>query len=189
MNTSPTNRFGRRGGRGIRPWLLIPKVIAVAIYVGTLTAACAIWLAGDFNSLDKSDPQRMWMINLMRLLFVYVAVPALLLAIALGVALLMQMPRVLIRLRWLQVKLVLLAVLVPAAHLFISSRLKLLRDALDAGHANDAAARQFGIGLIATLIGTILVVILGRLKPRLGQNWARSYSASPSTIEIARDDS
>lgn len=182
MTSGPTNRFGRRGGRGWRPWLLLPKVIAVGIYIGALASACVIWHSADFESLDAADPRRGWMIAQMRLLMVYLAVPALLAAMLLGIGLLMQMPRVLLRLRWLQVKLILLAVVIPTAHLFVSSRLRLVREALAQGRTDDVAAAQFGVGLILTLLGSILIVILARLKPRLGQNWARAYTADAASI-------
>ena len=39
MSSPPyTNIFGRKPGRGVRPWLLIPKVIAVATFVGGYVA-------------------------------------------------------------------------------------------------------------------------------------------------------
>ncbi len=33
------NQFGRKGGRGLRPWLLLPKMLAVGLYLGGLAAA------------------------------------------------------------------------------------------------------------------------------------------------------
>lgn len=88
----------------------------------------------------------------------------------LGVALLMQHPRQFLRLRWLMVKLIALAGLIPAAHLWSSTRLHLLR--LGAG---PDVARQFFWGLVVIFIASSGIVILARLKPRLGQNWARDF--------------
>lgn len=172
------NRYGRRPGRGWRPWLLLPKVMAVALYVGGLAAAAVIWFSSGFSSMAKGDPQRLWVIETIGRLMVWLVVPSLVLTLALGVALFLQFPRQFIRMRWLVVKLVSLAVLIPGAHLFLSSRLGLLREAFLQQTTNDWAASQFGWGLVATLVGSLWVVLLGRLKPRLGQNWARSYTAS-----------
>src|SRR5580765_4569297 len=78
------NRYGRKGGRGIRPWLLIPKIIAVIVYVGGL--------ASDFTSLDLADPRRQLVLHQVSRLMVFLVVPALLLALVMGFALLMQFP-------------------------------------------------------------------------------------------------
>lgn len=178
MAESLPNRYGRRPGRGWRPWLLLPKVMAVQLYIGGLAAAITVWFGSGFSGLDKADPQRLWTINVVSRLMVWLVVPALLLALALGAGLFLQHPRQFIRMRWLLVKLASLAVLIPSAHLFLSSRLALLREAFMHQATDDRAASQFGWGLVAVLIGSLWVVVLGRLKPRLGQNWARAYAAA-----------
>jgi hypothetical protein len=178
METSYVNRFGRRQGRGIRPWLLLPKVVAVGLYLGGLGAALVVWLTGDLASLDKGDPRRVWIINEVAGLMVWLVVPSVHCAMVLGVGLLLQHARQLLRMRWLVVKLASLAVLLPAAHWFCASRLASLRQAATAHTANDGAAAQFAWGSVLALAGSLWIVVLGRLKPRLGQNWARSYHAS-----------
>lgn len=174
------NQFGRRPGRGIRPWLLIPKVIAVALYIGGLGAVLVFWLTSNFSTLGKQDPQRLFILNQINHLMVYLVVPSFLLAMVSGILLLLQHPRQFIRMRWLQVKLLALAILIPSAHSFCSSRMALLRSAYNGHTVNDTAARQFTWGLCLTLLGSITIVILGRLKPRLGQNWANAYRPSSS---------
>jgi uncharacterized membrane protein len=172
------NRHGRRGGRGWRPWALLPKVCLVGLFAGGLAAAALIWLAGDFAALAPDDPRRAWLIEAVALLMRWLVVPALVGAMLLGVLLLLQHPRVLLKLRWLQVKLVLVAVLVPAAHLYCASRLAVLREAVLHEAAADAAARQLSLALLLSLAGALLIIILARHKPRLGQNWARAYPAA-----------
>jgi hypothetical protein len=164
--------------------LLLPKVIAVGFYIGGLATANVIWFGSGFSGLDKGDPQRLWIINLVGRLMLWLVVPSLLLALVLGVGLFLQFPRQFIRMRWLVVKLASLAVLIPSAHLFLSSRLLLLREAFVHHTTQEQAASQFGWGLVLTLIGSLWVVVLGRLKPRLGQNWARTYAATvkPGTL-------
>ncbi|HEY7087424.1 MAG TPA: hypothetical protein VH518_04995 [Tepidisphaeraceae bacterium] len=172
------NIYGRKGGRGIRPWLLLPKVIAVAIYVGGLTGVLGLWLASDFTSLELNDPRRALVLDQVSRLMVFLVVPALLVAIIFGIALLLQHPKQLLRMRWLQVKLIGLAILIPSSHFYCRARFTLLRQATDHTQS-DEWARQLTLGLLVALLGSICVVILGRLKPRLGQNPARAGSPLP----------
>ena len=172
MSFRYTNRFGRRGGRGIRPWLLLPKVIAVAIYIGGLAAVLGLWLSSGFTSLDLSDPRRALILDQVGRLMVFLVVPALLAAMVLGVALLLQHPRVFLRTRWLQVKLITLAILIPSGHFYCRSRVILLRQATDQA-SSDSTVRQLTLALAAVLAASIGVVVVGRLKPRFGQSHTR----------------
>lgn len=172
MSLSVPNRFGRKPGRGIRSWLLLPKVIAACFYLGGLAAAAVVWLSSRIGQMGLDDPRRRVVINLAGDLFRFLVVPAILAAMGFGMMLFLQHPRQFIRMRWLVVKLIGLAILIPSAHFFLSSRMALLRRPANAG-----AAAQFGWGLIVVIAASIGIVILGRLKPRLGQNWAKVHSA------------
>jgi hypothetical protein len=180
------NRFGRNGGRGVRPWLLIPKIIGVAIYVGGLATVLGLWILSDFRSLELLDPRRRLVIDLVSRLMIFVVVPGLLVALIFGIALLLQLPRQFLRMRWLQVKLISLAVLIPAGHLFCSSRLAMLRDATDRT-MSESLARQFTLGLALSLAGSIWVMILGRLKPRLGMGYQNFHQGLPPPDAGASD--
>jgi uncharacterized membrane protein len=183
--TTYTNRYGRRQTRGVRPWLLLPKVIAVAVYLGGLASATVLWWVSDLGGAHMTQPQRLLVLGQVRALFTCLLVPALLTAIVLGIALLLQHPRVLLRQRWLIVKLIWLAVLVPAAHLYLSSRVTLLRRAITAGETPDPAdIAQVQWGLALAFVGFVIVAALARLKPRLRQNWARGYPAKRSSSEL-----
>lgn len=160
MTGGYVNRFGRRPGRGIRPWLLLPKVIAAGLYLGGLAALLVVWTAGCAPDLP----------GIGRLLAVRLIVPAAAAANVLGMALLLQHPRIFLRMRWMQVKLLSVAVLMPASHLFLASRLALMRDAGGTPDGAPGAASQFAWGLALALAGSIWVIVLGRLKPRLGRN-------------------
>lgn len=168
MPSTPPNRFGRRGGRGLRPWLLLPKVVAVAFYLGALAAALVVCIGGA--SLSPADPRYRWTLETLGVLFRYLIVPALVMSLAFGVALLLQHPREFLRMRWLLAKLTSIAIVVPAGHLYLSSRLHMARQADAPGVMN-----RFTIGLLIVLLSSVLIALVGRHKPRLGQNWARSY--------------
>ncbi|MCY2951306.1 MAG: hypothetical protein NTU53_04925 [Planctomycetota bacterium] len=178
MPPTPTNRFGRRPGRGRRPFILLPKLIALALFVGSLASLLIIWFGSAFTSLPPADPRRLLLLRLISLLVRFLTIPALLAALLFGLALFLQHPRQFIRMRWLIVKLATLAILMPAAHLFLYTRMELLRDAFAHHTTNPPAESQFAYGFATVLAISIFVVILGRLKPRLGQNWAQSYAAS-----------
>jgi hypothetical protein len=150
------NVYGRRGGRGLRPWLLIPKVIAVAMLLGGL-AAVLVTLSGGG---DVASVQR---------LFLLLVIPGSTLAILLGVALTLDAGwRVMLRQRWLVAKLVIGALGLPAVHVWA----KLSLDAWEAG--NHAAADRLLAASAAALVVTLALLILGRLKPRLGRPAAQA---------------
>jgi uncharacterized membrane protein len=164
-----TNVHGRKPGRGIRPWLIAAKVIAVALYVGGLASVTFIWLTSDYNALPPDDPRRQWLLNLVGRMMVYFVVPALLVAMLLGVLLLLQHPRVFLRMRWLQVKLILLLILIPAGHFWCRARVRELRNLHAPPKVHHLAARGLSWGLVGTLVGSVVVVVIGRTKPRLAQ--------------------
>ncbi len=169
------NAYGRVGGRGLRPWLLLPKVFAVGVYFGALVATTVIW----FVQVNAPSMMRLTPgggIEQVSFMFRFVIVPALLGTAAMGVMLFIQHPRVFSRLRWWQVKAGMLVLGVPTAHFFVSSRLAALRQAELAHTPNPHAQWQFSAGLLVLIAASMCIIALGRLKPRLGQNWARVYS-------------
>lgn len=177
------NVHGRKGGRGLRPWLLIPKLIAVAGYFGGL-AALAVLAA----VLCEADPATAGgLVKGMLAVFWFVLAPAALVASLLGLGLLALHGRVLLAMRWLQVKLGLLVAALPVIHFVVLERLErvarlagpLVRDSLAYGPFDAAGMRSAASDLLfATLavMGLLAGVIwLGRHKPRLGQNPAAAY--------------
>jgi uncharacterized membrane protein len=187
MRTVYSNQHGRRPTRGIRPWLLIPKVMCVALFLGSLAAANFIWFTSRWTELDAADGHRLWTVNLIGSMMRFLTVPALLLAIGFGFALLLQHPRTFLRLRWLQLKLACVLVAIPASHFFLSSRLALLRAAAETAHDDRAAAVQFGCGLAISCIAFAGIVVLARLKPRLAQNWARAFPGNSTSSKLRSD--
>lgn len=177
------NQFGRKGGRGIRPWLLIPKILGVMVYVGGLATVLGLWIASDFRSLELTDPRRQLVLDQVSRLMVFLVVPALIVALLMGFALLMQFPKMFIRTRWWQVKFLALALVIPAAHFYCRAKFTGMRSAIDKT-TSDALAADFTWGMTAALIGSAGVVILSRLKPRLGQSPVNAVvtEVTPSVI-------
>lgn len=171
------NVHGRKPGRGLRPWLLVPKVAAVGVLIGSLAASVVIaqFVAARMAAgVETTLP--MWSVDLLRAVFVQLVVPATAAAIVLGVGLLlMHGPRLMLRQRWLQVKLTLLAVAAPVGHGTMVALLEHVRDAAEAGSTDTATLHRFSIMASLVLAGVIVLTALGRHKPRLGQNWARTH--------------
>jgi len=147
------NRFGRKPGRGIRPYLLIPKLLCVATYFGGLVSAGAIaWAQTPAEAvalLERADLAG-WLCA--------------------KVALLVQHGRVLLRMRWLRVKLVTLAIAVPLLHWVVSGRLAAARELGPAADPETLARayNQFRLALAGAIVVSAWVVFLGRHKPRFG---------------------
>lgn len=169
--TGKKNIHGRRPGRGIRPWLLIPKVLAVAALFGGFLSAAVI--------LHTSDPEtpEQWtqLIETISHLFTRLIVPAVLCVIVFGLALLLQHPRVFLTRRWVQVKLLLLLIALPPLHLTARGLLGQARQALENGQLDRTTEFMgwFTLTVDFAVVAVAVVVFLGRYKPRLGQ-WPRS---------------
>jgi uncharacterized membrane protein len=172
------NIHGRRPGRGIRPWLLIPKVLAVASLLGGFVSAATI-----LHTADPQTPQQ-WtqLIQTVSHLFTRLIVPAVLIVIVLGLALLLQHPRVFLTRRWLQLKLLLLAVALPPLHLTARGMLNQARQALASGQMELTAEHmgRFTMVLDLAVAAVTAVVCIGRLKPRLGQKPKPRKQRQPS---------
>ena|SRR5688500_6994240 len=156
--------------RRLRSWLIVAKVIAVALYVGGLAAVTFIWVGSNYNAIPPGDPRRQWLLALVGRIMVFFVIPLLIVAMVLGVSLLLRHPREFLQMRWLHVKLVLLLLLVPAGHFWCRAQSLKLRDAAATVETQAAAARALSYGLVGTLLGSLAVVVLGRRKPRFGQS-------------------
>lgn len=178
--TSPTEKRNvRKPGRGLRPYLLIPKVISVCVYFGASVSAAVLWhVFVGCRNIDGIDAAMLsHQIESVKLLIVFVAVPALLLALILGVFLILQHPKAMLKMRWVRLKLLLLFFGIPVFHVFMASRLHHFREQLESGIINISLRNQLNIGFTLLLIWSAVLIWLGRHKPRLWQNWAKSFQA------------
>ncbi len=164
------NIHGRKGGRGVRPWLLIPKVLCLAIFVGAYVAAAVLWF---YYRLGYSDGA-VWPVRAVSVVFRIVIVPSLFATLFFGLLLLAQHPKEFIKRRWLQAKLAIVVVL-PTIHWVARQTFQRIKAVvLDASWQGataeiEAECARFSACLILGLSGAVLLVLLGRLKPRLGQ--------------------
>lgn len=170
------NVHGRRWGRGIRPYLLTAKIVGVAMFFGGLVSVLVLVLLperpiGEAGWLQLSDQ--------VRRAHVWVIIPGLVVAMAAGLLLLASIWRALIRMRWFQVKLALVVVCVPTLHLVMSSRSLALRSAISEHEPACEYERLCGqliAGTLAALVFALAVMVLGRVKPRLGQDYGRTFA-------------
>jgi uncharacterized membrane protein len=165
------NIHGRKGGRGIRPWLLIPKYLCVSVYLGSLVVIAALLGLGGGPMLDVDLA--------VRVIAVFVTIPAGLMSAAFGVLLLLQHPQAFLRMRWMQAKLLVVFLVLPGLELFgiwYYRGLVASHDTWENGQLSyfiwrdgDHELRWVLAIVLATIGVAISAIILGRLKPRLGQ--------------------
>lgn len=163
MATYQTTPPVRRGGRGLRPWLLLPKFICVCVAFGALVTGLVLWVA---ETASRSNG----LLEIEHRIFGHVMVPAIIGALFFGLLLFLQHPRGFSRLRWLQIKLAVVVIFLPVIHVWVSSQLVAL--GYPEGKGDGATLVTW---LYIAVITLVLLMILGRQKPRLGQNWARDF--------------
>lgn len=89
------NRHGRKPGRGLRPWLLIPKILSVAVVLGAFVAVAVLMHTRTAQNLE----QWIALIDMVITLFRYVIVPGVISILLFGLLLLIQHRRVFLRMR------------------------------------------------------------------------------------------
>lgn len=163
------NIHGRTGGRGLRPWLLIPKYLCVSFILGGLLAILVLCLTAW--SFPAQTDQRTTAWRLIAPIFWVQVVPATALAILLGVALLALHFTAFIRMRWLLLKIPAVVLVVPLSHWYFSNSVAAYRTA-------GLSPALLALPLALSLIAFIGIATLGRLKPRLGQKYAPAPQAT-----------
>lgn len=161
------NKHGRRPGRGLRPWLLIPKVLCVAaLFGGFLAASVLLHTHHPTTHAQWAD-----LIESVSTLFLRLIVPAVFCVVILGVLLLVQHWRVFLAMRWVRLKLMLLLLALPPLHLTGRWLIGEARLALAEGDLDRVAELMGRFTLTADLaiVALAVVMVIGRHKPRLGQ--------------------
>jgi uncharacterized membrane protein len=176
------NIHGRRPGRGVRPYLLVLKLFVIAVYVGTLTAVLAlVFLHG------RPTDARLWEFEMSILERAYrlLVIPSICVTLLMGLLLWSSHARAFLRMRWLQAKLVLVIMCLPALHLPMRHWMHRLDELVppDGGEAVaeaiDIRSRLVG-GSAAALSLAVVLIMLGRIKPRLGQDYGRTFAQGRS---------
>ena len=172
------NVHGRKWGRGVRPYLLLPKIVCVATFLGGLVSLLVLLLLPE-----PPQTREAWIAQaeLVRRGFGWVIVPSATGAVVFGSLLLRCHFRVFLRMRWVRVKLALIAVFVPGLHLFMRSRsIRLARLVEGDGDLAEAAVvrGELAAGTLAALGFVLVVIFLGRIKPRLGQRYGRTFAST-----------
>ncbi len=176
------NIHGRKAGRGVRPYLIVVKVLSVAAFVGGLISVLVVALTGP----PPQDLEAWWaQADLIRRIFLGVIIPGLTVAMVTGVLLFASIWQVMLRMRWFVTKAILVVVCVPSLHVFMHGRSLALRAALNADPPDLTAAETIRshllAGTLAALAFAVAAVILGRVKPRLGQDYGRTFARSRPT--------
>jgi len=174
--TAYTNIHGRRWGRGVRPYLLIPKILCVSVFFGGVVST---WVLVFLQPTPATVEEWLARAALSRQAFVWIIVPAIVGALLTGSMLGWMHLRAFLRMRWFQVKLLVVVLCVPALHVFMRTRSVELRAVLNQPDGLVAASQlwsQMRVGMIVTIGFALVMIILGRIKPRLGQDYGRVFS-------------
>jgi hypothetical protein len=168
------NIHGRRRGRGIRPWLLMAKLVGVICFAGGLGSLAALaWGSPE-------PPDRMtwkFLADCAHWLLVPGTIGGGILAILAGICLWLQMPSAFLRMRWFRLKIVLVIVLIPAFHLWGRSTALMLHEALDKLARIDEVPPlwdRLAIIFLLAFFAMLLIVWIGRIRPRLGQRYGKA---------------
>ena len=166
--TEAVNRYGRRKGRGIRPWLLVAKFVGLAGFLGGMAALAALYLLGPHAA---SVEQWRLLRAAARSIFYPTLFAGLILTVVAGVLLWFQMPRAFWRMRWFRVKVILGVIGLPACHFWARSRTMRIDAALEAGEeaAIPGLWTQTGLALLVALVIALVIAAMARNKPRLGE--------------------
>lgn len=189
MPTAPkyVNIHGRKAGRGWRPLLLILKLVFVGGFLGGLLCVLVLVFAEPQPATAEAWSREAELISRF---YLRVIVPSLVGAMLTGAALMYAHFAALFRMRWLRAKLALAALCIPTLHVVMRGRSVAFHQAVERGDFAAAAElrSQLSAGTAAALGLAVALMILGRIKPRLGQNYARAQSAptrESSSDEIA----
>lgn len=165
MGTIYQNQFGRKPGRGWRPWLLIPKSLAVSLLLGGLVASAVYFRQIRLPETAEPTMRDVRRLAILRTIILCTVVPGSTAAVVLGSLLSLMHGRTFLRLRWWQIKTPLAILTMAAAHLWMASRLESLAEAWNHGQAAVHLQNQFAGGFVVIGILTILLIWLGRHKP------------------------
>jgi len=175
--TTVHNIHGRRWGRGFRPYLIVLKLLCVAAYTGGLMGLLAVAFQPGIPG-DREGWRQL--AGTLHRAYAWVIVPGFVGAMAVGALLTASMARAMVRMRWFQVKVLLLVTVGPTLHVLLRGRLASFRHLVIEGdnvEAMTSAYNQLLAGTVAGLLFGIILLALGRVKPRLGQDYGKTFAS------------
>lgn len=174
----PTNRFGRKGGRGLRPWLLMPKIVAIAVLLGGLVAIAVLI---ETSPRQTHDENQAVYAHVMRL-FQWMVVPGALVAMACGVGLAAMHGTVMFTRRWMVVKLCVIVVGGALLWVLLSFHLDHIGREMSVGDPDGPRGPWGMLALLCEVaaVGLVGIIWLGRHKPRLGQPIRPRQTSKPT---------
>lgn len=169
---NPVNIHGRRWGRGPRPILLVCKWVFIIAMAGGLASLAVVILPTDAPATPEGWSRES---DVLRRMFLCLIIPGGAGAGLCGVLLAAPIWRPLLPSRWFRLKILLLAAGMPMLHLHMRGQMRLMQAALGGEPADLAGAAAARCGMLPVAVaglGLLLaVLILGRVKPRLGRTW------------------
>ena len=115
------NRYGRKTTRGLRPWLLLPKILCYSVMLGGIATGVVLCMVQVARGMPTPMGDGKWVAaqaylslsSQLDAIALWVVMPTAAAAFVLGVALMFDAPAVFLRLRWLQIKTALVLVTLP----------------------------------------------------------------------------
>lgn len=171
---TPTNQHGRKFGRGLRPYFLLPKIVGIALLVGGMASVCVLLL-----DLPREAPLLHEQLERIAHLYQCVIIPGASVATAAGVALLWMHGKALWALRWMKAKVILAALTIPLLHVLSHHWLEQAEEYAEEAQAALAlgAAHKLLLLTLGGLVAMLLLIWLGRHKPRLGEKFGARKTA------------
>ena len=162
------NRYGRKRGRGIRPWFIMAKIVGLTGFMGGLAALSTLILLGP-----EGETQEQWLLlkTVVRLVFYPCVFGGLVLAGIAGLLLWLQLPLIFLRMRWFKFKLIWLIIFIPVCHLLARWQALPWHASIDAGRLEEAVGYYQKLGYLFAFAFVVFLapLVLGRVKPRLKQ--------------------
>lgn len=148
------------------PWLLLPKLLLVAVLLGSFVSTLVLVLAMPRE--DLKDWQEM--LDAVGTLFRWLIVPGSFALVLVSLGLLWPRRR-LLRQRWMQVKVVLLVITLPALHLLARWTFTAMRREVADGSPEGPTGRLgfFTDLVVVTIVVLVTAVWLARFRPALGR--------------------
>ncbi len=154
------------------------KLLGVATFLGGQILLLVILLQASPTNPAAGQQQA----NTIHAAYVWVILPGLWLAMLAGLLLLLSIWKALLRMRWFVVKMLLVVLCLPMLHLYMRDRSVTLRTLVarqeDEGDAAAVLAvrEQLCWGMGASIAFALTAAWLGRVKPRLGQDFGRTFA-------------